>query len=208
MVLTKIAALLTAPTIVLSAALPAPTMTTGTTTRTAAVVAPTARTHPARHDSSPRRSTRSHRRRPLEHLWHPRSTRGLPPTGGPVLVSTSTRHTVKPSVSRSSPRRPSGVTGGSTSRTSGLTGLQRARSLPEPWRSIVRCESLGDGSWREGSSSRARGFFQFLRSTWRSLGLSGDPAAAPFGDQYDAARRLARRDGLGAWDCARILGWA
>jgi hypothetical protein len=86
--------------------------------------------------------------------------------------------------------------------------LQRAKNLPEPWRSIVRCESLRDGSWRATSDSVARGWFQFLRSTWRSLGLSGDPAAASFDAQYAAARRLARRDGLRAWDCARLLGYA
>lgn len=90
----------------------------------------------------------------------------------------------------------------------GLTDLQRAQSLPEPWRSIVRCESLRDGSYRVASSSTARGWFQFLRSTWRSLGLSGDPAAAPFEVQYATARRLRARDGLRAWDCARMLGLA
>lgn len=86
-------------------------------------------------------------------------------------------------------------------------GLALARSLPEPWRSIVRCESLGDESWRVSAASRARGFFQFMPSTWRSLGMSGDPAEAPFSVQYAAARKLRARDGLGAWDCARILGW-
>ena len=87
-----------------------------------------------------------------------------------------------------------------------MTDLQRAESLPEPWRSIVRCESVRDRSWQLSSSSHARGWFQFLPSTWRSLGLSGDPAAAPFEEQYAAARELARRDGLRAWECARILG--
>ncbi len=89
-----------------------------------------------------------------------------------------------------------------------MTDLQKAEILPEPWRSIVRCESVRDRSWRMSAESRARGWFQFLPSTWRSLGLSGDPAAASFDEQYAAARELARRDGLRAWDCARILGLA
>jgi resuscitation-promoting factor RpfB len=49
--------------------------------------------------------------------------------------------------------------------------------------------------------------FQFLPSTWASLGLTGDPAAATWRQQLDAAVRLRARDGLGAWDCARILGY-
>ncbi len=77
-----------------------------------------------------------------------------------------------------------------------------------PWQQIATCESLRDDSWPEGSSSTARGVFQFLRSTWRSLGLPGDPAAASWRDQLAAAKRLRARDGLRAWDCARTLGLA
>lgn len=80
-------------------------------------------------------------------------------------------------------------------------------SLGWPWAGIGRCESLRDDSWPTSSSSWARGVFQFLPSTWHSLGLTGDPAAASWRDQLAAARRLRARDGLGAWDCARILGY-
>lgn len=79
-------------------------------------------------------------------------------------------------------------------------------TLPYPWPEIATCESLRDDSWRESSPSMARGVFQFLRSTWRSLGLFGDPAAASWRDQYRAAKRLRARDGINQWDCARITG--
>jgi hypothetical protein len=79
-------------------------------------------------------------------------------------------------------------------------------ALPYPWPQIIRCESLRDDSWRPGSSSMARGVFQFLRSTWSSLGLYGDPAEASWRDQYHAALRLRERDGINSWDCARITG--
>jgi hypothetical protein len=90
--------------------------------------------------------------------------------------------------------------------TAGLRAF--AASLGYPWQGIIICESLRDGSWRESSSSWARGIVQFLPSTWRSLGLRGDPAAASWAQQIAAARRLRARDGLGAWSCARILGYA
>jgi hypothetical protein len=80
-------------------------------------------------------------------------------------------------------------------------------TLGWPWQGIGTCESLHDDSWRPASTSWARGVFQFLPSTWRSLGLTGDPAAASWRDQLHAARRLRARDGLRAWDCARILGY-
>lgn len=80
-------------------------------------------------------------------------------------------------------------------------------TLGWPWEGIGTCESLHDDSWRPGSSSWARGVFQFLPSTWRSLGLTGDPADASWVEQLHAARRLRARDGLAAWDCARILGY-
>lgn len=81
-------------------------------------------------------------------------------------------------------------------------------TLRWPWQAIATCESVRDDSWRPGSRSWARGVFQFLPSTWRSLGRSGDPADASWRDQLAAAEELEARDGLRAWDCARILGIA
>jgi transglycosylase-like protein len=129
-----------------------------------------------------------------------------PPLAERSRWSTSARPTVSRAAStalRSHARAASSTSGSSSAATT--TDLQRAHALPEPWRSIVRCESLRDGSWRVASPSHARGWFQFLPSTWRSLGMSGDAAMASFSTQYAAARRLAARDGLRAWDCARLL---
>lgn len=85
---------------------------------------------------------------------------------------------------------------------------QFAASLPWPWPRIVHCESLRDGSWRVDAKSWARGLFQFLPSTWRSLGGYGDPAAASWREQFRMAVKLQHRDGLRSWDCARMLGYA
>jgi hypothetical protein len=81
-------------------------------------------------------------------------------------------------------------------------------TLRWPWGEIGTCESYRDGSWRESSTSWARGVFQFLPSTWRSLGLTGDPATYSWRFQLKAAERLRARDGLGAWTCAKLLGLA
>lgn len=84
---------------------------------------------------------------------------------------------------------------------------QFAGSLPWPWPGIIHCESLRDESWRPSANSWARGLFQFLPSTWRSLGGTGDPADASWREQYRMAIKLRLRDGLASWDCAKILGY-
>lgn len=152
------------------------------------------------------RASRRQHRAPL-HRWQPPQHHGLPVVGGPVTTRT------KPApITRSHKPTSSGTASTADRRSPVATSLRsdlaRALALPEPWRSIVRCESIRDGSWRVSAASYARGWFQFLRSTWRSLGLAGDPAAASFATQYAAARRLAARDGLAnSWVCARQLGW-
>lgn len=79
-------------------------------------------------------------------------------------------------------------------------------ALPYPWPTIIHCESLSDDSWRESSTSNARGVFQFLRSSWRLVGGYGDPAAASWREQYMRARLLRALYGIGSWSCARITG--
>lgn len=147
---------------------------------------------------------------PLELQRRPPATRASRSTDRPPLAERS-RWSTSPDAGASSgaSASPHSVTptAAVAASSSAPTDLERAESLPAPWRAIVRCESLGDRSYRVSSPSRARGFFQFLRSTWRSLGLSGDPAAAPFWKQYAAALRLAARDGIRhSWVCARQLG--
>lgn len=79
--------------------------------------------------------------------------------------------------------------------------------FPEPWQSLAECESIGDLSWRPESSSTYRGYFQFLPSTWESVGGTGDPALASAAEQLHRARLLQARDGWSPWPvCSRKVG--
>jgi hypothetical protein len=121
-------------------------------------------------------------------LFIPLHVQGPPVSGGPVIAQPAA---AAPSVVESAPHT-----------TEGLRAWLAA--IPRPWGAIGRCESLGDGSWRRASRSHARGVFQFLPSTWRSLGLTGDPADYSWRFQLRQAERLAERDGLRhSWVCAR-----
>ncbi|MCU0307215.1 MAG: transglycosylase family protein, partial [Thermoleophilia bacterium] len=70
---------------------------------------------------------------------------------------------------------------------------------------IADCES--DGNPRAVSSNGLyRGKYQFLPSTWASVGGSGDPAAAPEAEQDYRAALLFVRDGPGQWPvCAAFV---
>ena len=68
---------------------------------------------------------------------------------------------------------------------------------------IARCESGGDPT-AISSSGRYRGKYQFSRSTWRSLGGSGDPAKAPETEQDRLALLLYQQRGATPWPvCGR-----
>jgi hypothetical protein len=93
-----------------------------------------------------------------------------------------------------------GSSGGSPS-GSGVAPTRRV-ALPAALVRIARCESGGNprAVSRDG---RYRGKYQFLRSTWRALGGTGDPAAAPEWRQDQLALRLYRRSGTAPWgNCA------
>ncbi|HWT92462.1 MAG TPA: transglycosylase family protein, partial [Solirubrobacteraceae bacterium] len=63
---------------------------------------------------------------------------------------------------------------------------------------IAQCESGGDPT-AVSPDGRYRGKYQFLRSTWKGLGGSGDPAAAPEAEQDRRALQLLKTQGPGAW---------
>jgi soluble lytic murein transglycosylase-like protein len=63
---------------------------------------------------------------------------------------------------------------------------------------IAACESGGDPT-AVSSDGTYRGKYQFSRSTWASVGGSGDPAAAPEDEQDHRAALLYERTGGGAW---------
>jgi soluble lytic murein transglycosylase-like protein len=64
-------------------------------------------------------------------------------------------------------------------------------------RSIAWCESRNNP--RAASPAGYRGLYQFSYSTWRVVGGSGDPAAAPRSEQTWRAWRLLKNHGAGHW---------
>jgi hypothetical protein len=63
---------------------------------------------------------------------------------------------------------------------------------------IAACESGGDPT-AVGGGGLYRGKYQFSYETWRSVGGTGDPAAAPEAEQDARAAALLARDGAGQW---------
>jgi hypothetical protein len=67
---------------------------------------------------------------------------------------------------------------------------------------IAQCESGGNPQ-AVSKNGRYRGKYQFDRATWRAMGGSGDPAAAPEAEQDRIAAKLLRQRGTGSWpSCA------
>lgn len=83
---------------------------------------------------------------------------------------------------------------------------ERPQLSGDVWSALARCESGGNpGS--VSASGTYRGAFQFSRSTWESVGGTGDPAAASYGTQLALAQKLQARSGWGQWPkCSRQLG--
>jgi peptidoglycan hydrolase-like protein with peptidoglycan-binding domain len=68
---------------------------------------------------------------------------------------------------------------------------------------IARCESGGDPT-AISPNGRYRGKYQFSRATWRAMGGSGDPAAAPEAEQDQRAAALLAAQGTAPWPaCGR-----
>jgi resuscitation-promoting factor RpfB len=74
--------------------------------------------------------------------------------------------------------------------------------LPAVLRQIAECESGGNPS-AVSPGGTYRGKYQFSRATWRHLGGTGDPAAAPEWLQDRLALKLYRQRGAAPWpNCA------
>jgi peptidoglycan hydrolase-like protein with peptidoglycan-binding domain len=68
---------------------------------------------------------------------------------------------------------------------------------------IAQCESSGDPT-AISADGQYHGKYQFSLQTWREMGGSGDPAAAPEAEQDKRAAMLMARSGPGAWPvCAQ-----
>ena len=82
-------------------------------------------------------------------------------------------------------------------------GHSPSPSTGDVWSALAQCESGGDANQR----GRYSGAFQFLDSTWQSLGYTGRAADHPYSVQLEGAQRLQARSGWGQWPaCARRLG--
>ncbi len=67
---------------------------------------------------------------------------------------------------------------------------------------IAQCESGGDPT-AVSADGRYRGKYQFSRATWRAMGGTGDPAAAPESVQDAMAAKLLAARGTSPWpNCA------
>lgn len=92
-----------------------------------------------------------------------------------------------------------------TSLPSQPSGPGLNRDLANAWARVRDCESGGDYRITSPDGSY-RGAYQFDRSTWASVGGSGDPAAAPPEEQDRRAQILYDLVGRGAWpECGRFL---
>jgi peptidoglycan hydrolase-like protein with peptidoglycan-binding domain len=87
---------------------------------------------------------------------------------------------------------------GSGTDTSGSSETGSSSELQK----IASCESSGNPS-AVSPDGVYRGKYQFSRETWRELGGSGDPAAAPESEQDTMAAKLMQTQGPAAWpNCA------
>ena len=74
--------------------------------------------------------------------------------------------------------------------------------VPAVLQRIAQCESGGNPA-AVSADGRYRGKYQFDMATWRSLGGTGDPAAAPESTQDRLAIKLYRQRGTAPWaNCA------
>jgi len=87
-----------------------------------------------------------------------------------------------------------------------VTGPQRQPSADGlNWSALAQCESGGNPR-AIGGGGAYRGLYQFMLSTWRSVGGVGDPINASRGEQTYRAQLLYRRSGAGQWGaCGRRL---
>jgi resuscitation-promoting factor RpfB len=94
-----------------------------------------------------------------------------------------------------------GIAGPQTLGALGLSATPRASSSSggsSTLQRIAMCESGGNPS-AVSPDGRYRGKYQFSRATWRSLGGTGDPAAAPESVQDAMAAKLLAQRGTAPW---------
>jgi hypothetical protein len=87
------------------------------------------------------------------------------------------------------------------------TSVPRSNASSETgdvWWALALCES---GGANVDTGNGYSGYFQFLDSTWRSVGYSGRAVDYGYETQVAAAQTLQARSGWGQWPaCSRRLG--
>jgi hypothetical protein len=91
-----------------------------------------------------------------------------------------------------------GLAAPSTASTSAAGGGRGVAGAPGSLQGIAQCESGGNPR-AIGGGGQYRGKYQFTVETWRSVGGSGDPAAAPEAEQDRRAAMLYSRSGTASW---------
>jgi uncharacterized protein YabE (DUF348 family) len=71
------------------------------------------------------------------------------------------------------------------------------------WAALAKCESGGNA--QAYNPAGYYGLYQFSKSTWASVGGSGDPRSASAAEQTARAQALYARGGAGQWGCGRHL---
>ena len=102
--------------------------------------------------------------------------------------------------------RPAAASSSSGSSSSGSSSSSSGGSGGgSGWAAVAQCESGGNPG-AVSSTGKYRGLYQFSTQTWRSVGGSGDPAAASAAEQTRRAQMLLERSGAGQWpSCGRYL---
>jgi peptidoglycan hydrolase-like protein with peptidoglycan-binding domain len=99
-----------------------------------------------------------------------------------------------------------GIAGPATLQALGITARQASRGGDDAaavLERIAQCESGGDPT-AVSANRKYFGKYQFSRATWRSVGGTGNPAAAPENEQDMRALRLYKRRGTAPWPvCGR-----
>ena len=88
-----------------------------------------------------------------------------------------------------------------------LTGITtEAVASSVNWDAIAQCES--GGNWHINTGNGYYGGLQFLPSTWRANGGSGNPANASRAEQIRVAENVLRSQGIGAWPVCGPKGYS
>jgi hypothetical protein len=100
---------------------------------------------------------------------------------------------------------PSAPSPGAVAASTTTSGAAASGDATSTLARIAQCESGGDPT-AISAGGHYRGKYQFTRSTWKAMGGSGDPAAAPEAEQDRLAAALLAQQGTTPWPvCGRGL---